>query len=72
VDLPLYAVQTDLTSGRVLLGARNFIRRARTTFGESVLVDQDPRLSHLDPLLAAPASNGFLKTVVPFLKRAFR
>jgi pimeloyl-ACP methyl ester carboxylesterase len=72
VDLPLYAVQTDLTSGRVLLGARNFIKRARTTFAESVLVDQDPRQSHLDPLLAAPASNGFLKTVVPFLKRAFR
>jgi Alpha/beta hydrolase family len=72
VDLPVYAVQTDLTSGGVLRGARNFIERARTTFAESVLVDQDPRQSHLDPLLAAPASNGFLKTVVPFLKRAFR
>ena len=72
VDLPLYAVQTDLTGGGVLRGARSFIRRARTTFAESVLVDQDPRQSHLDPLLAGPAENGFLKTVVPFLKRAFR
>ena len=72
VDLPVYAVQTDLTGGGVLRGARNFIRRARTTFAESVLVDQDPRQSHLDPLLAPPAANGYLKTVVPFLRRVFR
>ena len=29
VDIPLYAIQTDLTKGRVLLGASNFIARAQ-------------------------------------------
>jgi pimeloyl-ACP methyl ester carboxylesterase len=72
VDLPLYALQTDLTGGHVLRGALRFIDRSRTTRSESRLVNADPEESHLDPLMAAVPKNRFLKTVVPFLRyRAF-
>jgi hypothetical protein len=66
VDVPLYAIQTDLTGGRVLAGARRFLARSRVP--RSTLVDWSRRSSHLDPLLAAPARNRFLATVVPFLR----
>jgi pimeloyl-ACP methyl ester carboxylesterase len=66
VDLPLYAYQTDLTDGRVIRGARRFI--GRSDVGTFRLVS-DPGASHLDPLVAAPRRNLFLKTVVPFLKK---
>jgi len=69
VNLPLYAIATDLAGAHVLAGARRFIRRARTTKSQSMLVDRDPQISHLDPLTAAPRTNAFLKTVVPFLHR---
>jgi pimeloyl-ACP methyl ester carboxylesterase len=69
VDVPLYAFQTSLTHGGVLRGARAFIRGSRIPRGRSVLVDASRTTSHLDPLTAAPATNEFLKTVVPFLKR---
>jgi hypothetical protein len=66
VDLPLYAIQTDLTGGRVLAGARAFVRRSRVP--RATLVDWSRQSSHLDPLLAAPPRNRFLATVVPFLR----
>jgi pimeloyl-ACP methyl ester carboxylesterase len=69
VNLPLYAIATDLGGAHVLRGARNFIKRARTTKRESMVVNRDPLMSHLDPLTAAPKTNAFLKTVVPFLDR---
>jgi pimeloyl-ACP methyl ester carboxylesterase len=68
VDLPLYALQTDLTHGHVLRGARRFIERSRTTRAESTLVNADPEESHLDPLMADPPKNLFFKTLVPFLR----
>jgi pimeloyl-ACP methyl ester carboxylesterase len=68
VDDPLYSIQTDLTNGEVLQGSRQFIKRAKTTRKESVLVNADPEQSHLDPLLAAWKKNVFFKTVVPFLR----
>jgi hypothetical protein len=71
IDLPIYAIETDLSGGEVLQGARRLIRRARTTRRESKLVDADPLFSHLDPLTAAPGRNRFLKTVLPFLRKAF-
>src|SRR6185503_14920990 len=54
---------------RDLDGARNFIRLSRTTRRQSMLVNRNPLMSHLDPLTAAPRTNAFLKTVVPFLDR---
>lgn len=71
VDLPFYVFQTDDTGGDVLKGARNFIRRSKTTKSEATLVNRDPQTSHLDPLIATPAKNDFLKTVKPFLADAF-
>jgi hypothetical protein len=69
VELPLYALQTDLTGGRVLRGARRFIAGSRIPRALSVLVDASSDESHLDPLAAAPARNEFLRTVVPFLRK---
>jgi pimeloyl-ACP methyl ester carboxylesterase len=67
VNLPLYAIATDLAGAHVLDGARNLIRRSRITRRQSMLVNRNPLMSHLDPLTAAPKSNAFLKTIVPFL-----
>jgi hypothetical protein len=69
VDLPLYAVQTDLTNGRVLRGARRFMAGSKVPRSRAVLVDASATESHLDPLTAAPDRNRFLQTVVPFLER---
>jgi pimeloyl-ACP methyl ester carboxylesterase len=68
VDVPLYAIQTDLTNGGVLRGANAFIDTARTKRKESRLINADPEQSHLDPLLAAPRQNAFYKTITPFLR----
>jgi hypothetical protein len=67
IDLPLYAFSTALTNGRVARGARRLLRRSRIE--EASIVD-DRGTSHLDPLSAAPSRNHFLKSVVPFLRRA--
>jgi hypothetical protein len=69
VDLPLYALQTSLSNGHVLRGARRFIAGSKVPRGRSVLVDASATESHLDPLTAAPDRNRFLETVVAFLKR---
>ena len=71
IDDPLYVIQTDLTGGRVLQGGRNLIRRAKTTRKESMLVNADPEQAHLDPLIAAPKTNRFYRTVDDFLREAY-
>lgn len=65
VDIPLYAFETGLTHGRVLRGARRFVKGSKVP--RSTLV-ADHGQSHLDPLFATPSKNRFLQTVVPFLK----
>ena len=69
VNLPVYAVQTSLTGGDVLAGAKRFIQRSSSRKKDAKLVDASATMSHLDPLTAAPATNDFLKTVVPFLEK---
>ena len=69
IDLPLYAFSTDLAQGRVARAARKL---ARQTPIENPVVVDDRKTSHLDPLSAAPKTNSFLKTVVPFLKKIRR
>src|SRR5215210_9253730 len=69
IDAPLYAYSTDLTEGRVARGARRLVALSR--IGSSRVVD-DRNAAHLDPLSAAPSTNRFLKTVVPFLRRHMR
>ena len=67
IDVPIYAFQTDLTNGGVVKGAKRLVKRAETPKNQSLIVDGAPEASHLDPLIAAPKKNEFLKTVVPFL-----
>jgi pimeloyl-ACP methyl ester carboxylesterase len=67
IDVPIYAFQTDLTSGDVLEGARRLVERARTTEREALLIDGAPEQSHLDPLTAAPEQNEFLTGLERFL-----
>ncbi len=69
VLVPGYAIQTDLTNGRVLRGARRFIASSQVPRARSMLVDASADESHLDPLTAAPARNRFVNTVVPFLRK---
>jgi hypothetical protein len=69
IDVPLYAFSTSLTKGAVARGAQRLARMA--PIPRRVVVD-DRGTSHLDPLSAAPRTNRFLKTVVPFLKRIAR
>ena len=72
IRLPLYALQTDLSGGRVLRGARRLITSSRIPARRAKLVDASRENSHLDPLTAAPARSRFLKTVIPFLRRTAR
>ncbi|MEA2364351.1 MAG: hypothetical protein QOD71_3496 [Thermoleophilaceae bacterium] len=69
IDVPLYAFSTSLTKGAVARGARRLARMS--PIPRRVIVD-DRGTSHLDPLSAAPRTNRFLKTVVPFLRRLAR
>ena len=70
IGLPLYALQTDLTGGRVLRGARRLAASSRIPPRQVRLVDASRTNSHLDPLTAAPARSAFLKSIVPFLREA--
>ena len=72
IDLPVYALQTSLTKGGVLAGAKRLIADSkikRLPKSERVLVDASKTDSHLDPLTAAPSKSRFLTTATPFLKR---
>jgi hypothetical protein len=67
LDMPIYAFETSLGAGRVLKGARALARRSHV---KATLVDRHATYDHLDPLSATPANNAFVKTVIPFLRRA--
>jgi pimeloyl-ACP methyl ester carboxylesterase len=66
INVPLYAYQTDLTSGGVLAGAQRLKDASRIP--QLVAVDDSANASHLDPLIAPPQTNRFIQTVVPFLR----
>jgi pimeloyl-ACP methyl ester carboxylesterase len=68
-DVPVYALQTSLTKGAVLKGARSFVTRSKSPRALAAYVDASGEESHLDPLTAAPATSKYLKTVVPWLER---
>ena len=69
MNVPYYAFQTSHggTNDAVATGARAYKRESRVPSLE--IVDRRMTTSHLDPLLASPAGNDFLKTVVPWLRR---
>jgi hypothetical protein len=68
IDVPLYAIQTSLSRGRVLRGARRLVAGSHIPARKVKLVNAAGVNSHLDPLMAAPGKSRFLKTVVPWLK----
>lgn len=68
--LPIYAIETSLGAGRVLKGARALARRSRLPRRMVTLVDRHTTYDHIDPLSAVPETNAFLRTVIPFLRRA--
>jgi pimeloyl-ACP methyl ester carboxylesterase len=70
--VPVYAIQTSLTHGAVLKGARSFVKLSHSPAREAKYVDASSTMSHLDPLTAAPGKNTYLKTVVPWLRRVAR
>jgi pimeloyl-ACP methyl ester carboxylesterase len=72
IRLPLYALQTDLTGGRVLRGARRLVAGSRIPTRRVRLVDASRTNSNLDPLTSAPPRSAFLKSVIPFLRRTAR
>jgi hypothetical protein len=69
VKLPMYAFETSLGAGRVLRGVRALARHSGVPRRDLVLVDRHRSYDHLDPLVALPKRNAFLKTLVPFLRR---
>ena len=68
VDVPLYAFQTSLggTGNAVADSAQAY--KAESRIPSVTVVSRTATYSHLDPLLASPGRNDFLKTVVPWLK----
>lgn len=70
IDVPLYAIQTELTSGGVLAGAKTVIGRSRIE--RTKLVDASRGTSHLDPVVAPAKSNRFTKSAGRFVKRLIR
>jgi hypothetical protein len=69
VDVPIYAIETSFLKGQILTAAHALARRAHVPAADVELVDRSRKYAHCDPLFDDPASNDFLATVVPFLKR---
>jgi hypothetical protein len=69
VDVPLYAFQTSLggTDNAVADGAHYF--QAHSKIPSVTVVSRTATYSHLDPLLATPSRNAFLRTAVPWLTK---
>ncbi len=66
VKLPIYAIQTALSGGRLNTAVHAFVAENHSKLK---FVDASAVNSHLDPLLAAPKTSMFLQTVVPWLKK---
>ena len=69
IDVPLYAIETRLSHGKVLRAAHKLIDRSRISDYRLVRAD---RMKHYDPLMSLPRHNRFLHTVVPFLRGVVR
>ncbi len=65
IDTPLYVFQTGLTHGSVEQAGRWVAANSRI---RTAVYVTDARMTHLDPLLAAPGRNRFLETVGAFLE----
>ena len=69
VDVPLYAFQTSLGGkDNAVADAASYFRR-HSKIPSVTVVSRTATYSHLDPLLATPARNDFLRTAVRWLRR---
>ncbi|MET9251891.1 hypothetical protein [Nonomuraea sp. NPDC003709] len=66
IDVPLYSFQSGLTHGTANAAATWVVAQSRIT---DATYAEDNAMTHVDPLLAAPAKNTFLNTLTPFLAR---
>jgi hypothetical protein len=69
VHVPIYAIETSFLRGRILTAARALAMRSHVPSRRLTLVDRSRKDAHSDPLFDNPASNDFLRTVLPFLRR---
>ncbi len=69
VKLPIYAFATSLGNTRVIDSARRLASRSKVPPKNVVLVNKASTNAHIDPVAAPPATNDFIRTVVPFLKK---
>jgi hypothetical protein len=69
VDDPLYAFQTSLGGANNAVVGSAEAYKAESKIPSLTTVSRTTTYSHLDPLLASPDRNDFLKTVVPWLRR---
>lgn len=69
VDVPLYSFQTSLAHGSINTAAHWVVANSRI---HTAVYAQDPTMTHLDPLMAAPRYNTMLRTLVPFLANTNR
>ncbi len=69
VDIPLYVFQTSLggTNNAVADAAVAYQRQSKIP--SVTIINRASTYGHLDPLLAAPASNAFLQTIVPWIEQ---
>lgn len=69
VDVPLFAIQTALGGANNGVVGSAEAYKAESRIPSVTTVDETSSMSHLDPLLAAPADNAFLKAIVPWLDK---
>ena len=69
VNVPLYAFQTSLGGRKNAVARSAHAYQAESKIPSVTVVSRTSTYSHLDPLLASPDQNDFLKTVVPWLDR---
>lgn len=68
VDIPLYVIQTSLGGANNAVADAALAYQAASRIPSVTIVNKAATYSHLDPLLAAPSDNAFLKTVVPWIE----
>lgn len=68
VDVPMYVIETSLggTNNAVADAANSYKQHSKIP--NVTIVNRTSVYGHLDPLLAAPAKNSFLQTVIPWIE----
>lgn len=68
VNVPIYAFETSLGTGRVIEAARQLAAGAGVRGKDLELISKPAKYSHHDPLIATASKNAFLKALIPFLE----